>query len=91
MRRARTLVLDVAAVVAVAWTWHAIYESFTRTGLWCVLARALGGATTLPSELVVLAACMLAGWLPLAVGCALVVSRALRPGRPALPVARVVR
>jgi len=67
-RPTRTL-LDIALLVGVAWMWVAIYQSVTRSGLWSVLAHAVGGATTLPSELAVLAVCVLAGWLSLAGLC----------------------
>lgn len=63
-RPTRTLV-DIACLLAVAWLWIAIYESFTRSGLWLIISRAVGGATTLPSELAVLVMCVLAGWLPI--------------------------
>ena len=61
-RRTRTLV-DIALLLATAWFWIAIYESFTRSGLWLILSRIVGGATTLPSELALLSLSVLAGWL----------------------------
>jgi hypothetical protein len=64
----RTLV-DIASIVGIAWMWISVYESFTRSGLWLILARAVGGATTLPSEATVLAACVLVGWLSLSGAC----------------------
>lgn len=60
-RRARTVV-DVVLLFGMAWAWIAIYESFTRSGLWLMLSRMVGGATTLPSELALLSLCLLLGW-----------------------------
>lgn len=60
-RRARTVV-DVVLLFAMVWAWIAIYESFTRSGLWLMLSRMVGGATTLPSELAILSLCLLLGW-----------------------------
>lgn len=90
-RSTRTLV-DVAAILAVAWLWIAVYESFTRSGLWLVISRAVGGATTLPSEAAVLAACVLLGWLALASSCWLAWRLFLRSKRGRdLPEARLRR
>ncbi len=61
----RTL-LDVAALGAVAWLWIVVYESFTRTGVWAIVAREVGGVTTMPAQAAVIAACVLMGWLVLA-------------------------
>ena len=77
-RRSTKTLIDVASLVAVVWMWISIYESFTRSGLWRMLSDALGGATTLASELAVLAMCVLIGWLSLAASCWLVWRYALR-------------
>ena len=60
-RRTRTVV-DVVLLFAMVWAWIAIYESFTRSGLWLMLSRVVGGASTLPSELALLSLCLLLGW-----------------------------
>ena len=57
---------DVAGVLAVVWLWTAIYESFTRTGLWRVLDDAAGNTHGLVAEAAVLAICVLTGWFALA-------------------------
>ena len=90
-RSTRTLV-DVALLAAIAWMWISIYESFTRSGLWPVLSRGVGGATTLHSELAVLAFCVLVGWFPIATVSWLVWRLALR-GKldPDFPAARLRR
>lgn len=87
-RRARTVV-DVVLLFAMVWAWIAIYESFTRSGLWLILSRMVGGATTLPSELALLSLCLLLGWSCFA-GLGWVVWRVARiiERRADFPVAR---
>ena len=87
----RTL-LDVASLLGIAWMWIAIYQSFTHTGLWPIVAGALGGAATLPGQAAVLASCVLAGWLSLAIACA-AIWRAFLSHRVSadFPIARVQR
>ena len=63
------IVVDAAALLGVAWLWIAIYESFTRSGLWRVVDEAFGAVQTLPGQAAVLAACILVGWI-LIVGAA---------------------
>ena len=89
--RNRTLV-DVALLVAVAWLWFAIYESFTRTGVWLLLSRLVGGVSTLPSELALLSLSVLVGWACIAAVCWILL-RVIASRRRALdfPAARVSR
>jgi len=56
-------IFDVAGVLAVTWLWTAIYESFTRTGVWRVIDDSVGNVRGLAAEAAVLTACVLAGWL----------------------------
>jgi hypothetical protein len=90
-RSTRTIV-DLASLFGILWMWTAVYESFTRSGLWLILSRAVGGATTLPGEAALLAACVLAGWLVLAVWSwvAVIVTERVRAVRD-FPAARVMR
>ncbi len=83
--------LDVGAIVAVAWMWIAIYESFTRTGLWPIIHEALGCVTTLTGQAAVLATCVLCGWLAVAAAC-WSIWRVFLHGRAAadFPTARLV-
>jgi len=88
-RPTRTLI-DAGAFGAIAWMWVAIYQSFTHTGLWPYVERALGGAPTLPSQAAVLASCVLIGWLALATACWLIWHVFLRRHHPDFPAACVV-
>lgn len=82
--------LDVTGILAVLWMAIAGYESFTQTGLWSIVARMFGGATTLAAQAAVLGACLLAGWLVIAMA-GWIAWRAFFEGRldPDFPVARV--
>jgi len=82
--------LDVTGIFAVLWMVLAGYESFTQTGLWSLVARMLGGATTLAAQTAVLATCLVAGWLVIAMA-GWIAWRAFIAGRldPDFPVARV--
>ncbi|HUJ62250.1 MAG TPA: hypothetical protein VLX92_27270 [Kofleriaceae bacterium] len=89
LRPTRTLV-DIAALVANAWMWLSIYESFTRSGLWLILSRTVDGASSLPAELAVLVMCVLIGWLTLAAACWTIWRLAFRARlSPDFPVARL--
>ncbi len=85
-------IVDIGLLLAVAWFWIAIYESFTRSGLWLVLSRMVGGATTLPSELALLSISVLLGWSCLAAAC-WIVWRVIVFGKldPDFPAARLMR
>ncbi len=61
----RTLV-DLVGVAGIAWLWLAIYESFTRSGLWRVIADAVGGVPTLACQAAVLGTCLMIGWITIA-------------------------
>ncbi len=74
----RTL-LDVAGLGAIVWLWVVVYESFTRTGFWAIVAREVGGVTTMPAQAAVIAACVLMGWLALAGSVWLIWRLVLRP------------
>ena len=89
-RATRTLV-DIVGLVGIAWMWIAIYESFTRTGLWRVISDAVGGAPSLASQAAVLASCVMTGWVSVALTAWVVWFVCLR-GRVAsdFPVARLV-
>ena len=83
---------DVAGLVGIAWLWISIYQSFTHSGLWLIVDRALGGSATMPGQAAVLSTCVLIGWLSLATACYLVWYLLLR-GRLAadFPAARLLR
>ncbi|HEY6036992.1 MAG TPA: hypothetical protein VIV58_22085 [Kofleriaceae bacterium] len=55
-------IFDVAGALAVVWLWTAIYESFTRTGVWRLIDDAVGNVRGMAAEAAVLGACVLAGW-----------------------------
>ena len=68
-RRQRAALLDVAALVGIAWLWISIYESFTHTGFWLTVDTALGGSATMPGQAAVISTCVLIGWLSIATTC----------------------
>ena len=89
--RPTRVLFDVLVFCANAWLWLAVYQSFTRSGVWRVIDQALGRPSELHAQTAVLGVCVLVGWLFLAlVGWSL--SRVLVTHRSAvLPIARARR
>ncbi len=92
MSKPTRALVDVAALVGIAWMWIAIYQSFTHTGLWLIIDHALGGSATMPGQAAVISICVLSGWLSLATILYFIWYALLR-GRLTsdFPVARLVR
>ena len=92
MSKPTRALVDVAALLGIAWMWISIYQSFTHTGLWLTVDRALGGSATMPGQAAVISTCVLLGWLALATVCYVAWVVLLR-GRLAadFPAARLLR
>jgi len=89
-RSTRTLV-DIAALLGIAWLWTAIYESFVHSGVWRAVDEAFGGSNTLPGETAVLATSVIIGWLSLVAVCSLIWCLFLRGRHLDFSSARLMR
>lgn len=88
--RATRFLINAAAFLGLCWIALVIYESFTYTGLWRVVDRALSTEASHPNAAGTFAICTLAGSIPIGALAWLVWRVALRGRlRGDFPIARL--